>query len=135
MEKEAEEKAGAKTDKEAAKKAEAEEKAGAIAEKEAEEKAKAEAGKAEVEEKARIEAEKAAEEKAKAEAEKAKEKEETKVEAAPGKSRKRGLLGLKKPSLPTLQVSGAKVGKNIIALSIDGGELRLVSFHKDSVES
>jgi hypothetical protein len=144
---EAEVKARAQSDKEAEKKAEAQEKAGATVEKEAAEKAKAEAAKAEAEEKAGIEAEKAAKEKARAEAEKAgviaemeaeekaKAVVETKAEAAPGKSRKLGLRGLKKPILPNLQVGGAKVGKNIIALSIDGGELRLVSFSKDSVES
>ena len=46
-----------------------------------------------------------------------------------------GIRGLKRPSLPTLQVGGGKAGKRIIALSIDGSELRLVSFYKDSIES
>ncbi|MCK4697668.1 MAG: pilus assembly protein PilM, partial [Dehalococcoidia bacterium] len=67
------------------------------------------------------------EEKARAKAE-----QKAKAEAAPKKLR---IPALKMPSFPTLQIGGRMAEKRIIALSIEGTDLRLVSFYKDSIES
>jgi hypothetical protein len=41
----------------------------------------------------------------------------------------------KMPSLPTMQVGGRMTGTRITALSIEGTDLRLVSFHKGAIQS
>ena len=102
-----------------------------------EEKAKAkEAAKAEkrakAEEKARVKQE-ATEAKAKPPKKAvAKAKAEKKAKAAPRRSKKpaRGI-----PRFPTLQIGGGKEGKRIISLSVEGTDLRLVTFYRNSIES
>jgi len=150
---EAEEKAKAKAEEKARAKAEVEEKARAKAEEkarakaEAEEKARAKAeekarAKAEAEEKAKAFAEEiakaiaAAEEKAeagvKAEAE-AEEKAEVKAEAE--EKAKLRMPKLRMPKMPSLSIGGGAADKRIISLSIEGTELRVLSFYRNSVES
>lgn len=42
---------------------------------------------------------------------------------------------LRMPSFPTLQIGGGRAEKRIIALSIEGTDLRFVSFYENSIES
>ncbi len=124
-------------------KAKAEEKARAMAKAKAkaEEKAKVmaiaeEKAKARADEKARAMAMK--EEKAKARAE-----EKARAMAMKEEKAKRRMPTLripriptpKMPRFPTLQIGGRMAGKRIIALSIEGTDLRLVCFYNNSIES
>jgi type IV pilus assembly protein PilM len=120
----AEKKAKAKEAAEAAKKAKAEEKARAKQDAEAQKKARAEQkSKAKEAAEARVKPPKKAVAKAKA---------EKKAKAAPRRAKKpaRGM-----PRFPTLQIGGGKGGKRIISLSVEGTDLRLVTFYRDSIES
>ena len=148
---EAEEKAKAKAEEKARAKAEVEEKARAKAEEKARAKAEAEEkARAKAEEKARAKAE--AEEKAKAFAEEiakaiaaAEEKAEAgvkaeaeagvKAEAEAEEKAKLRMPKLRMPKMPSLSIGGGAADKRIISLSIEGTELRVLSFYRNSVES
>ena len=135
-------KAKAKEAAEAEKKAKAEEKARARQEAEAQKKAKAEEKvkakeAARAEKKARAEQKSKAKEAAEARAKPPKKavaeaKAKKKAKAAPRRAKKpaRGM-----PRFPTLQIGGGKGGKRIISLSVEGTDLRLVTFYRDSIES
>ncbi|HUU63954.1 MAG TPA: hypothetical protein VMX96_08590 [Dehalococcoidia bacterium] len=135
-------KAKAKEAAEAEKKAKAEEKARARQEAEAQKKAKAEEKvkakeAAKAEKKARAEQKSKAKEAAEARAKPPKKavaeaKAKKKAKAAPRRAKKpaRGM-----PRFPTLQIGGGKGGKRIISLSVEGTDLRLVTFYRDSIES